>query len=204
MKAYTSRLLAAILMLMALAMMAQAQTFRPMLGPAEADQIKRTAGGISYQSNSFDWVHYKKLKKTVKWLQANGHDDVVLEFVEVANNTDAMAQQIDAIYQAQVNAWVACGGAYKRAAQLDPRRLLVTIEATPFTHPYYGPNFPIAGIVDGNKIRVVVANVNSKYGFLQHYRNLLAWEFGNWFQVQILGAPKDINGEIGNRSPCGK
>src|SRR5437763_416751 len=150
MTAYTRRILAAILMLAAFAVMAQAQDFRPMLGPAETDQVKRTARGISYQSNGFDWVHFKRIKKTAKWMKDNGHDDVVLDFVEIGNNTDAMREQIDAIYQERVNAWVACGGIYTKAAQLDPRRLFVTIEATPFYHPYYGPNFPIAGIVDGN------------------------------------------------------
>ncbi len=191
-------------MLAAFAVMAQAQQFRPMLGPAETDQVKRTARGISYQSNGFDWVHFKRIKKTAEWMKASGHDELVLDFVEVGNGTAAMPEQIDAIYQERVGVWVACGGVYAKAAQLDPRRLLVTIEATPFYHPYYGPNFPIAGIVDGNHIRVVVANINSKYGFLQHYRALLAWEYGNWFQVQILGAPKTINAEIGNSSPCHK
>ncbi|MEN3331790.1 MAG: hypothetical protein V7641_1155 [Blastocatellia bacterium] len=161
-------------MLAAFAVMAQAQQFRPLLGPAETDEVKRTARGISYQSNGFDWVHFKRIKKTAKWMKASGYDNLVLDFVEIGNGTDVMPQQIDAIYQERVTAWVACGGVYAKAAQLDPRRLFVTIEATPFTHPYYGPNFSIAGIVDGNNIRVVVANINSKYGFLQHYRALLA------------------------------
>lgn len=204
MKRYSSRLLTAIVISVLLSVHAYSQQFRPMLGPAEPDSIKRTALGISYQSNGFDWVHYKRIKKTVEWMQANGDDNLVLDFVELGNNTDQMRQQIDAIYNGQVAIWTACPGKYRRAAQLDPRGLFITIEATPFYHTYYGPNFPIAGMVNGNHIRVVVAHVNSKSRFLQHYRNLLAWEFGNWFQVQILGAPKRLEDEIGNASPCGR
>jgi hypothetical protein len=204
MKRYYAPFLWATLLLLAFCATARSQQFRPMLGPAETDSVKRTALGISYQSNGFDWVHYKRIKKTVEWMQANGDDNPVLDFVEIGNNTDQMPRQIDAIYNGQVAEWAACGGKYRRAAQLDPRRLFITIEATPFYHPYYGPNFPIAGMVDGNKIRVVVAHLNSKSRFLQHYRNLLAWEFGNWFQVQILGAPKRLEDEIGNASPCGR
>ncbi len=204
MRAYTGRLLAAILLLSALAVAAEAQAFRPMLGPAETDAVKRTPLGITYQSNNFDWIHFKRIKKTVNWMKANGHEDLVPAFVEIGNNTDAMREQIDAIYKERVRAWVECGGVYARAAGLDPRRLTVTIEGTPFTHPYYGPNFPIAGIVDGNHIRVVVSSINSKWGFLQNYRELLAWEYGNWFQVQLIGAPKTSDAEIGHRSPCGK
>lgn len=204
MKAYTHRALAAIYLLAALAVIAPAQSFKPLLGPAEKAPVQRTARGITYQSNSFEDVRFKRIQKTINWMHKNGFDNLMGEFVEIGNNTDAMREQIDAIYQERVDAWVACGGVYARAAQLDPRRLSVTIEATPFTHPYYGPNFPIAGIVDGNKIRVVVANINSKWGFLQHYRSLLAWEYGNWFQVQLLGAPKDVDGEIGHTSPCGR
>jgi hypothetical protein len=202
MKAYTRRALAAIFMFMALAVIAQAQSFRPMLGPAEPDQMKHTKLGIKYQSNGFDVYHSKRVTKTVNWMDKNGHDQLVPEFVDVADNIQSMSDQIDAIYQNQVNVWRACGGIYAKAANLDPRRITVTIEATPFTHPYYGPNFPIAGMVDGDQVRVVVASINSKYGFLQHYKALLAWEFGNYFQVKLLGAPKDSNSEIGNLSPC--
>src|SRR5215813_5812892 len=204
MQAYTSRLLAAIFMLAALAIVAPAQNFKPLLGAAEPVPMQRTARGIRYQSNSFDDVRFKRITKTTNWMKKKGYDNLIGEFVDIAGNTDAMRQQIDAIYQDRVNAWVECGGVYAKAAQLDPRRLTVTIEPIPFTHPYYGPNFYIAGIVDGDKIRVVVANIHSTGGFLQHYRNLLAWEYGNWFQVQLLGAPKSADAEIGHRSPCGK
>lgn len=204
MQAYTSRLLAAIFMLAAFALVAPAQSFKPLLGAAEPVHMQRTARGISYQSNSFEDVRYKRITKTTNWMKKKGYDNLIGEFVNIANNTDAMREQIDAIYQERVNAWVECGGVYARAAQLDPRRLSVTIEPIPFTHPYYGPNFYLSGIVDGDKIRVVVANIHSTGGFLQHYRNLLAWEYGNWLQVQLLGAPKSVDGEIGHRSPCGK
>src|SRR5262249_40158333 len=128
-----------------------------------------------------------------------GHENLVAEFVDIAVTAPALLDQADSIYKQRVKAWTECG--YAQAATLNPRRLTVTVESVPFKEP--GWNVPLAGFVINDRIRVVVAVVG-RSGTFQHYRNLMAWEFGNWIQCQLLGCARRIEDEIGHSSPCGR
>jgi len=171
--------------------------------PDEGTVIVTTKLGIKLQANGYDRQRPNPIRKTTVKLTGMGLSILIPEFTEVANDAPNMLARIDELYTAQVAVWVKCGGIYAKAAQLDPKRLTVTIEPAPFTHPFYGPDFQIAGITEGDKIRIVVMAINSKSQFLQHWKNLLSWECGNWAQLNILGTPKNLEGEIGNKSPCG-
>lgn len=178
----------------------------PLLGAAEPGPPQRTPlYGIGVYANGFDIPRPKKLKKAILWLERNGLLRFADELTALAEGGGDLLTHIDEAYKARVDDWTKCGGIFARAANLNPKRLTVTIEATPFTDSFYPADQTFSGIVnDGDRIRIAVAHVHNSGGFLQTYKNLAQWEFGNWMQLNILSRPKSLAEEIGASSPCKK
>jgi len=191
-----------LVLLLSLPIYGQIDYNRPMLGTADPTvAMQRTPiYGIQVYTQGFDVVHPHAIRGSLTWLDANGLSQFDSEFSSIGNQIQTMLSDIDLAYQVRLNAWNACG--FSGVNSLNPRKLILTIEAQPFTDPFYGPNVYLADILNGNNGRIVVYHIHSGGGYSQHYKNLSGWLIGNWFQVKLIGIPSSIEQEIGDTSPC--
>jgi hypothetical protein len=190
---------------------ANAQLLRPFLGEPDTTAPDKLTPryAIRYNARGYDRPRLKKIDKTSTWLTRRGLESIIPEFKDYSNQMGVESQipaWIDSAWDEIKSKWVACGGQYANiATRFNPRSLYVVVEPAPFWLPHW--SFYAAGSTDGRTIRAlnVWADVETGSTWVRKFDQLVQWEMGN---ALMLSGGKlwngRLDGEIGDRSPCGK
>jgi hypothetical protein len=149
---------------------------------------------IRYNTQGYDApdVNWKK-----RWgkLQKKGVPDyAITEMVNFPGSPDAIGQWIDEAYEYAQGQFSECGGVMaEHAKRVNPAGLYVVIMPSAFLEPYY--KVDVAGVYYPSSRQIRVLNIyytwsGANAGWLRHARDLLKWEMGNFFGVEMKVQPE--------------
>ena len=190
---------------------ANAQSMRPFLGEPDmtAPDKLTPRHSIRYNARGYDRPRPKKVKKTSAWLTRRGLESIVPGFKDFSDQMSVESQipeWIDSAWDEIKSKWVNCGDNYRNLAlRFDQRSLYVIVEPVPFWVPEWKTY--AVGITDGRTVRALTIWADAERGstWLRRFDLVLQWEFGNTLMLSAGSMWNGrVEGEIGNKSPCGK
>lgn len=174
---------------------ARAQGYYEFLGSPQAVPDRYTPKyNIRYNTQGYDNpdVNWKK-----RWgkLQKKGVPDyAITEMANFPGSPDAIGQWIDEAFDSIRAQFSQCGGSMAdHASRVNPAGLYVIIMPSAFYEPYY--KVDVAGVYYPSSREIRVLNIyytwsGANAGWLRHARDLLKWEMGNFFGVEMKVQPE--------------
>jgi len=149
---------------------------------------------IRYNTQGFDDPQLN-WKKRWKKLQKKGvPDDAITEMMNFPGSPDAIGQWVDEAFEYARGQFSQCGGAMAdHANRVNPAGLYVMIMPSAFYEPYF--KVDVAGVYYPTTRQIRVLNIyytwsGGNAGWLRHARDLLKWEMGNFFGVEMKVQPE--------------
>jgi hypothetical protein len=178
-------LLAIYLLLVAVPSLAQG-TYQFLGPPREVPDLLTEQFRIQYNTQGYD----DPLEHRVKKMRKRGAPDwAIQEVLNFPGSRDAIGRWIDDAFLRVREQFLACGGSIAhRASRVDGSRLRVLIMPSAFYEPYWG--VLAAGVYYPSKREIRVLNIYYTWegpnrGWLRHARDLIRWEMGNFFAIEV-------------------
>lgn len=152
----------------------------------------------------------KRVRKTCqRMIEANVQPWIIEQFREWGLRLPAeLPTWIDTAYTERMTAWGACIGHRLPNGHLVSAALLhstppTSIKVILHPEPFAVPQGKTAGASWSDRVEVVIAYLDQHDTWLRKCDDLIAWELGNLIGIRHGFSPRNVNEEIGNRSPCG-
>jgi hypothetical protein len=149
---------------------------------------------IRYNTQGYDEPDVNWKKRWGKLAKKGVPDYALTEMVNFPGSPDAIGQWIDEAYESAQSQFSQCGGAMAdHARHVNPAGLYVVIMPSAFYEPYY--KVDVAGVYYPSSRQIRVLNIyytwgGANTGWLRHARDLLKWEMGNFFGVEMKVQPE--------------
>jgi hypothetical protein len=190
---------------------------KPLFGDAdEGPTLSTPRYGIQYKPRGFDVYRKNAVKKARKALAELGVPQRVIdEFADYAarfRDPQYIPNLIDEQWQQRFGEWCSCGTGSKAeriARAVNTRELLFIIEPGRFPVPGAPGDGMAHGWAhrDGKVAQVTVVLIASltvpQNAYLVELGNVIEWECGNLMAIRAGFRPTSVDGEVGNKNPCG-
>ena len=180
--------------LLACASPAKAQGYFEFVGsPRSVPDHFSPRHGIRYNSQGYDQPDVNWEKKTKKMIKKHVPEYAINEIKNFPGAPDAIGSWIDDAFEQTQAEFMSCPSLAFRASRVSPASLYVTIMPSAFLEPYYG--IDVAGAYYPSTKEIRVLNIyyiwkGPNTGWLRHARDLLKWEMGNFFAVELGVQPE--------------
>jgi hypothetical protein len=149
--------------------------------------------GIRYNTQGYDQPEVKWEKKMRKMTKKGVPEYAINEITRFPGGSDAIGEWIDAAFDQTLAEFTNCPMLADRARRVSPRSLYVTIMPSAFYEPHWG--IDVAGVFYPSTKEIRVLNIyymwsGKNRGWLRHARDLLKWEMGNFFAVELGVQPE--------------
>ncbi|HEV8486188.1 MAG TPA: hypothetical protein VGV87_21780 [Blastocatellia bacterium] len=187
-------LLLLLLPLLGSANPAKAQGYFQFLGSprAASDQLSPRYG-IRYNTQGYDQPEVNWEKKTAKLVKKGVPDYAINEIKNFPGGPDSIGDWIDSAFAEVQAEFMKCPAVADRAARLSPAKLYVVVMPSAFFEPYF--KVDVAGVYYPSTHEIRVLNIyyiwkGPNAGWLRHARDLIKWEMGNFFGVELGVQPE--------------
>jgi hypothetical protein len=188
----------AFISLLALGGSAKAQGYFEFLGsPSVVPDKFSPRYGIRYNTQGYDNPGLNWTKRAKKLAKRGVPEYAINEMREFPGSPDAIGEWIDKAFDEVQTDFLKCGSLASRASRVSPRSLYVMIMPTAFFEPYY--KVDVAGAYYPSTHQIKVLNIyyiwsGPNAGWLRHARDLIKWEIGNFFAMEVGVRPEPRDG----------
>jgi hypothetical protein len=149
---------------------------------------------IRYNTQGYDDPQLNWNKRWKKLQKKGVPDDAITEMMNFPGSPNAIGQWVDEAFEYARNQFSQCGGIMAdHANRVNPAGLSVIIMPSAFFEPYF--KVDVAGVYYPSNRQIRVLNIyytwsGGNAGWLRHARDLLKWEMGNFFGVEMKVQPE--------------
>lgn len=168
---------------------AKAQGYYEFLGsPRPVEDKFSPRHGIRYNTQGYDQPDVNWAKRERKVAKKGVPAYAINEMMQFPGGPDAIGEWIDQAFDEVQTQFEGCGSLASRAGRVSPASLSVMIMPSAFFEPYY--KVDVAGVYYPSTHEIKVLNIyyiwsGPNAGWLRHARDLIKWEMGNFFAIEL-------------------
>jgi len=189
-----SLLILAFVTVISLSGSAKAQGYFEFLGSPQVVPDKFSPRfGIRYNTQGFESPDVNWNKRAAKLARRGVPEYAIDEMINFPGSPDAIGDWIDEAFAESQDEFMKCGSLASKAGRVSPNLLYVVIMPSAFFEPYY--KVDVAGVYYPSTHQIKVLNIyytwsGSNAGWLRHARDLIKWEIGNFFAMEVGVQPE--------------